>query len=349
MAIDDQKILNWTINRIQTDYPNDVALLVGNGFQNEKNDRAEHYQGEIDYFISDSPRADGLSQSFIIGGVCYDIYPRTWSSIESMAALNDCHTACMADAKVLYARSKADQEKFEQFRTRLFDNLKNKAYTQKKAQERLKMAQEIYKNMLFETRMCAMRASIGFIMDYLAQSVALLNGRYFKRNELYQLEEMASFEKVPPHFAQMYDELIRRDEPETLRKLCYKLIVETSLFLQEQIPAPQQPHCVQSNYRALANWYQEFGHLWRRIEDDCRKGDARRVYIRCCKLQHELDVINVELSLPAVDLLSSFDEKSLDKVCKRAEEIEKNIIDMVVKNSICIAMYPTVDAFLENN
>ena len=158
MNQDDKKILNWTIEKIKKEYPEDVALLIGHGFSDAEDDSLKQYKGEIDYYVPEHPRANSLSKSFIVDDVCYDIYPRTWDSIEAMAMLNDGHSACLANASVLYARSEEDVKRFENLRSLLFENLKDPKFTLEKAQGRLGMAREIFNSIVFhvtsDTKTC---------------------------------------------------------------------------------------------------------------------------------------------------------------------------------------------------
>lgn len=352
MALDDGQILEWAIGKIKTEYKDDVALLIGHGFAKEASQLPgdkERYKGEIDYYVADTPRADGLSKSFIVDGVCYDIYPRSWSGVEMMAELNDCHTACLADANILYVRSEEDRAHFERIRSKLFANLQNRSVSMQKASARLTMAEEIYKGMLFKERLFEVRSSAGYILDYLAQSVALANGRYFKRNELFQLEEMQTFTSMPDDFPRLYEEIIRSESVEQIKTLCYRLIRLINAFLDQKLPSAPPPRRVRADYRGLADWYQEFGHMWRKIYDDCRKNDERRAFIRGCALQHELDVISEEFGLREMDLLGSYDAENLSGMEKRAKEIEEYIVDSIVNNSVRIAIYPSVEAFLKDN
>lgn len=348
MNQDDKKILNWTIEKIKKEYPEDVALLIGHGFNTAEDfDSTEQYKGEIDYYVPEHPRANSLSKSFIVDNVCYDIYPRTWDSIESMAMLNDCHTACLANASVLYARSEQDRERFEQLRSRLFENLKDPKVSLEKARKRLGMAREIFNNMLFEQSLYEVRTSAGFVLDYLAQCIALVNHRYFHQNSLYQLEEMRSFENYPAEFPQLYEQVIQSSSADEIKTLCYRMLVCVSAFLphgkSDSAPRPRP------DFHDLADWYQEFGHLWRKIYSGCMKKDSARVFMWGCMLQHELDVISEEFNLGGIDLLGSYDADDFTKLHQRAQEIERHIIDVIVRNSIQIAIYSTVADFLSDN
>lgn len=348
MKNNDSEILQWVINKIDREYKDDVALVLGHGRDMQGADgRTGRFKGEIDYYVPITERANSLSQSFIVDEVCYDIYPRTWESIEAMAALNDCHTACLADASILYARSETEREHFEQIRAKLFQNLKSRNLMLEKANERLNVAREIFLGMVFIQRLCEVRSSAGFILDYLGQSIALFNGRYFHRNALYQLEELESFPQKPEQFARLYEQIMRCDTVSAIKSLCYQLLNVVEDFLR---PEQKKKHEIcHKSPRGLADWYQEFSHMWRRIYESCTQGDVRRTFMWGCSLQHELDVVHEEFGLEEMDLVDAFDAANLSVMAERAEKMEARIIDAIVKSSVRVAIYPTLDEFLKSN
>lgn len=348
MKNNDSKILKWAIDKIEREYKDDVALVLGHGSDMQEADgQTGRYKGEIDYYVPITERANALSRSFIVDEVCYDIYPRTWESIESMAALNDCHTACLADASVLYARTEADRAHFEQIRAKLFANLKSRTIVLCKARERLNVAREIFRGMIFNQKLCEVRCSAGFILDYLGQSVALFNGRYFHRNALYQLEELEGFPQKPARFTEVYEQIIRCDTVDQIKMLSYQLLNIVDAFLgTEQEKRTNGGH---QSFRGLADWYQEFSHMWRRIDESCMQQDVRRAFIWGCSLQHELDVVHEEFGLEEMDLVGTFDADNLSVMQARAQEVEGEIVNAIVKSSVRVAIYRTLDDFLENN
>ena len=89
--------------------------------------------------------------------------------------------------------------------------------------------------------------------------------------------------------------------------------------------------------------------MWRKIYECCEQGDVRRAFIWGCSLQHELDVIYEEFGLEEMDLVGAFDAKDLSVMETRAEKIEAKIVEIIVRSSIRVAIYPTLRDFLESN
>jgi len=144
------RLTEWAIDKIQKEYPDDVALLIaveGSSCNGDGHGEA------FDYFVPATERGNELAQTFIIGDVGNDLYPRSWERCERTANLDDWATFCLGNARVLYSRSKEDEERFEAIRKRLFANLSDPAFTYRKALERLDNAMDMYRTMMFEERL----------------------------------------------------------------------------------------------------------------------------------------------------------------------------------------------------
>ena len=147
-----------------------------------------------------SERGNELSQTFIIDGIGHDLYPRSWERTERTALLEDRATLCLGNAKILYSRSKEDEERFESIRQRLFSNLQNKEFAYKKALEGMNVAMDLYRTMMFEDSFYKVRMAVGYVNHYLAVAVGYINGSYFKNWRDGQLAELIKMELLPSNF-----------------------------------------------------------------------------------------------------------------------------------------------------
>ena len=107
-------LTKWVINKIENEYKDDVALLIG--IKGHSTDGDGH--GEcFDFFVPATDKSYQLSETFIIDGVGHDLYPRSWERIENSVNLND--MAILLDqATILYARSPEDAERFNDCKKR---------------------------------------------------------------------------------------------------------------------------------------------------------------------------------------------------------------------------------------
>ena len=350
------RLTEWVINKIKTEYPNDVALLIAVDDVSVNGDR----HGELfDYFVPATERGNELAQTFIIGGVGNDLYPRSWDRCERTANLEDWATLTLAKGKILYGRSMEDEKRFEAIRQKLFTNLKDPAFVYKKALIQLDCAMDMYRTMMFEERLYKARGLAWFIHYYLAMGVAYLNNTYIGDSYYHQrmLPMYAKWDKLPKHFLEYYQSILTANTVGEFRSLAYLLIVSAREFIAGYKPKNNNT-TISPDYQGLAGWYQELRTTWNRIYHYCEVKDSDAAFSEACSLQNELSIVNEEFDffhsfkveekfgLNEMDLLGVFDALDLEPLSKRAAELENTIIAVIENHGVEIRCYDTLEAFL---
>jgi len=339
------KLTQWVIDKIEREYPDDIALLVA------KKDSAVNGDGHgeaFDYFVPATERGEALAQTFIIGGVGKDLYPRSWERIERTANLEDLATTTLDEVEIVYARSEADEARFWALRQKLFENLANPAFTYKKALENLEVAMDLYRTMLFEERLWKVRCLAGYIHKYLKISVACLNGTYWKAWHNGVLPALAQWQALPERFAEYYEGILAATSAGELKSLAHLLIASSRQFIARYQPQPEES--VQTpDFRWLAEWYQELRTCWNRTYHYCAVCNADAAFVDACNLQNELSIIAEEFRLGEIDLLGCFDAQNLAPLSQRAAEVEQFIVDAIEKQGVKIKRYDTLEDFLAAN
>ena len=338
------KLTEWVIDKINNEYPDDIALLVATAVSSVNGD--EHGVA-FDYFIPATERGNELAQTFIIGGVGNDLYPRSWERTERTASLEDPATKCLADAVILYSRSKEDETRFEAIRQKLFDNLADPVFTYRKALENLDFAMDLYRTMLFDEQLWKARCLAGHIYNYLITAVACLNGTYWKNWHCGILPALAEWKNLPERFIEYYQAILAAKSTGEYKSLAHLLIASTRQFIAKYKPANTESKT--PNYKWLAEWYQELRTTWNRIYYYCEIENADAAFIDACNLQNELSIITDEFDLDEMDLLGDFDPLNLKLLARRASELEKAIISVIESQGISIRSYKTITAFLAAN
>ncbi|HYE80558.1 MAG TPA: hypothetical protein VEG39_00170 [Clostridia bacterium] len=345
MDITTQKLTEWAINKIKTEYLNDVALLIAVEGHSVNGDG----HGEcFDYFVPATNKGNELSQTFIINGIGYDLYPRSWERTERTANLDDRATICLGNAKILYSRTKEDEDRFNAIRNKLYDNLNNKEFTYKKALENLNIAMDLYRTMMFENELYKVRMASGYISYYLSLAVAYLNGTFFKNWRDGQLPELLTMKSIPDNFIEYYKGVINAKNADELKCLAYLIISTARQFIASQKTAPAAAPC-NSNFTDLADWYQELSLTWRRLRYYCHINSSDAAFGDACLLQNELSIVSEEFGLREMDLLGCFDATDLNKLINQATELEKYIVSEIESHGVKLKNYDTLDAFLSKN
>lgn len=347
-------LTKWVINKIENEYKDDVALLIG--IKGHSTDGDCH--GEcFDFFVPATERANELAETFIIDGVGHDLYPRSWERIENSVNLND--MALLLDqATILYARSEEDANRFEDCKNRMWQNLKNDSFIYKKALEFMDKALEIYRTMIFEEKLYRVRSEADCIHELLSRAVAVLNHTYtesaiYSENQAYNGEDenrmyfCPELKIVPDGFFANARKLLEAADVKILKETIFALLKTTRTFILERKPKnPTEKENAKIDFQNLADWYQELSLTWRRIRYFCKNNMAEKAYIDACYLQEEFLYIAQEYNIEELNLLDSFDKENLSLLADRSNQLEKIIQGILAEHQIKINSYNSVEDFL---
>ena len=343
MAETTKKLQNWAINKIKSEYSNDISLLVAvDGISVNSDGHGKCF----DYYIPVTDRGNELSCTFIIDGVGYDLYPRSWERCACTANLDDNAAFLLLNAKTVYSRSTQDTEKFEQYRKQLNENLNNKDFMYRKALEKLDTAMGFYQTLMFEEQFQKALTGLGFIEHYMAVVTFLLNGKVYSWWRAYY-DELLQLPAIPNNFAEYHKTMLSVNSVEECRNLAHLLIATTRKFV-----AAHKPSSVvraKTPDAGLADWFCEMSLQWNRIYHYCAVGDADSAFGDAIILQSELNAIGSEYGLADVDLLSSFDIANLAAFSARAKEIAERIKGILAANGVRLHNYSNVEEFLKEN
>ena len=342
-----EQLKSWVINKIKQEYPDDVALLIG--IENHSVNGDGH--GEcFDYFIPATERGYELSQTFIVDGVGHGLYPRSWERVIATAMFEDRPQLCIGRAKILYSRSKEDEDKFFQIQKQFEYNLKNKQFMYERGLEKIEVAMQLFSSLIFQEKLSQIRMTTGYILNYLSMAIAYLNGTYLDQ---FDSEKLLGMEYMPEKFilhSKLMFRAIRKDE---YVKIAYELLNETrELFKSCKQNKKEDSEKYKSsliNYFELADWYHELALTFRRLRYYCDISDIEKVYIEGCYLQSELDIVHMEFDLNEMDLLSEFHPECLEQIKIRSNQIEQYIISEIIRNGAGLKRYDTIDEFLKSN
>ncbi len=345
-------LTQWAIEKIKTEYKDDIALLIG--IKGHATDGDCH--GEcFDFFIPATDRGYTLSQTFIIDGIGHDLYPRSWERVEASAELKDM-SIVLTGATILYARSDEDIVRFEALQKKLADNLQNPGFIYGKALDCLDKALDIYRSFIFEEKSYRARSEAEYIHLYLSQAVAYLNhtvtdSPIFNERQAYDDAPESSIYHcpemlyVPDGFFSYARQLLHTQNVSVLRDIVYQLIHTTKRFILERKPKTTSDR-KEINYEDLADWYQELSLTWRRIRYFCKHGMVEKAYKDACYLQNELLYVAEEFQTEELNLLDSFIPEDLELLALRSNHLEQIIRQMITEHGIRINEYSTIEEFL---
>jgi len=347
-------LTEWIIKRITTEYKDDVALLIGvKGHATNEDSHGECF----DYFVPATDRGNELSETFIIDGVGYDLYPRTWERLENSVQLKD--MALLIDrATILYARSKEDEERFQSLKKRLHENLNTPEFVYEKALEYMDKALEIYRSLIFEEKSYRARSEANYIHLYLSKAVAILNNTYtesaiYSENQAYndaaesRMYHCPEMKVVPDGFFDYARRLLDAQDVYSLHETIFLLLKVTRNFILERKPNIDRQIVTKVNYDDFADWYQELSLTWRRIRFFCENNMVEEAYADACYLQEEFIYISQEYQVEELNLLDSFNADDLSLLAERSNLLEGIIKDILTEHQASINSYDSLEDFLK--
>ena len=346
-------LTQWVINKIETEYKEDVALLIGI----EGHSTNEDFHGEcFDYFVPATERGYKLSETFIIDGIGHDLYPRSWERLEQSVKLNE--MALLIDkAVILYAKSDEDENRFLDMQKRLKQNLQDDTFVYAKALESMDRALEIYRTLIFEGKSYRIRCEAFYIHKHLSQAVAFLNHTYTEssifterqaynedaKSRIYHCPEMTV---VPDGFFSLANKLLRTDNDQEISEIILGLLKSTRNFILDRKPSESVEYR-NNKFEELADWYQEMSLTWSRIRYFCEHQMVEEAYTDACLMQEEFLTIACEFGIEELNLLDSFDPTDLSLLALRSNQLEQYLKELLAGHGITLNSYTDLEEFLE--
>lgn len=338
-----KELNQWAINKIEKEYKEDISLLIGHEHWKIKPDTEEV---SFNFFIPCTGRGYDLSKTFIIGEIGYDLFPMSWERVEGLADLKESLTTCLMDGVILYAKSEEDRQRFEGLRQQLKEHLEDERYRYKKAVEKVSLAMDLYKNMLFTTSLGQVRKAGGYVSDFLSQALATYNGAYFKRGPEDQLGALRTLADIPDDYEDLYIGLYQSKTIEEVKDICYKMIFTVRQLLESGQP-DQIEEAKKINYAELATWYEEGRYTFRRLEYYCDEKMPQQVFAWAFCFQQEFDYIKEAFSLKELDIMSLYDAEDLSILKAKLKEIEEYLLKVLQDNNVALRRYDDLEAFLD--
>lgn len=343
----DKELVEWAINKIQTEYKEDVSLLIGQvGGGKIPTDEQNMV---FDFFIPATERGYQLASTFIIEDMGYDLYPISWERLEGIANIEEPRMIfAFAKGEVIYARSQEERLRFENLKYEMLSKLQDKKFNLPKSLEFLGTAQEIFQTMLFEESLCSIRKAAGGVCSYLMNSIAIINGTYLESGYMNLTNDLHKMKEYPDGFEWIFNEMLSEENIDGIRGKVYELINITRKFLMERVYI-EEKKVYEPNYEDLAMWHQEMRYTFRRLTYFTEINSIEDSYLLGCYLQIEFDAIKEDFNLKKMDLMSSFNKNDLSVFANKAKEIEKYLVEVLKENNIHQNKYSSFEEFNKYN
>ena len=338
-----EAVTNWVLDQVNKEYKDDIALVVSHTtLRIDENEKA------MSYFVPITKRGREFARTFILAGEGFDIWGIEWERLEQFAKLEDYNITCLADGEILYARTPADRERFEELQRVQANYLKDDGMMRKCALE----AYEQARNIFLETVLgkgSDVKLGAGYVLDYLARAIAFTNHSYFKKSQTDQMNELHAMTNIPDGFTDLYRKVIVERSDEEQKKLCYEMMMMVQDFLKKNSLNPDRAAdkgSAEHNFQDLADWYAELSYTWLRIRFYSDQKDIVKTYMWGILLQEEMNHVCADFELEKMDLMSVYDAQNLTDFADHANALEMQIRDIIRTHGGRIREYHSAEELL---
>ncbi len=345
----DKELVDWAIKKIETEYKDDVALLIGQvGGCKIPTDEQNMI---FDFFVPSTERGFQMANTFMIEEMGYDLFPISWERLDGIANIKEPRMIfAFAKGEVIYARTEEDRNRFETIKEEMFQRLQDKVLMYGMALEQLETAQEIYQTMLFEEKYGKLRKAAGGVSCFLMSAIASLNGTYLESGYMNPTKDLSNMTLQPENFLELFTKLLDAQTADDVRTLAYEMIKATRTLMAQHHPSKsKEQEKSADNLEELAFWYHEARYTFRRIEYYTSIGAVEDSYLLGCYLQIEFDAIQDDFGLKEMDLMGHFNSKQLSVFVEKAKEIETYLVSILKENGLTGHMYNNLEEFLADN
>lgn len=331
------RIVEIVINKVRTDYANDVAVMCvyGSTIHN-----ATHEKSDVDfYFIPKSERAYELSKTFIIDDIGFDFWAISWERVESIADYKQGFVSLVADAEVVWHSSQGDLDRFHalQFRAKNpkidFDSRMRELLTN--------FEHQYFEICEYQGYFSLQKQKTARLAADIVEALAIINHTYTHRGWKSSLDEALQFEKIPKDFEETFKSVLFAKNSEALTEYLFEMIFSVKKLVSEA-KAYTTDYCI-----AFAMLYEEEKSIYNKLYHACDIGDGITAMMAGAAIQEEItEIMGFEAYQQFFcDIVSPFNADDLLAYRKIALSHEKQFRTFLCKNNIPVCRYANIDDF----
>lgn len=246
-------------------------------------------------FIPANDQALALSSTFVIDGRPFDFWPVSWEFAEALASARShrpwaVSASLIADAKILYARSTADRQRFAGLQARIQDLTSPGQRT-----TMINNALEAFKEVLFQSGQMRLATASGDeagfrwaslqLVNGVANSLALANQTYFSKGWGANMAEILDLEIKPDGLAMMIKAILFSERFAEALDQANKLVNEVRDILLVAQQSTAVPATAREQFQGFYYFIVEYKE---KTLSASRRGDTAAAYYAAAMLQEQI-------------------------------------------------------------
>lgn len=334
-----QKIVDKLVHIIKKSYKEDIALMcVYGSYRNH----LHHAKSDVDfYFIPKTDRGYALARTFIVEDIGFDFWPISWERAESIANYEQGFVSLIADADVVWQSTPEDLSRFEALRERA---LHPQMDFDRRTRELFSQCEHLYVEIAAAQGLAAKKQLAKVFIEYVVETLAVLNHTYTHRGWQAGILEAAAFQKRPAGLPEACEGILfARDAAHVTEKALDLLTAVRGLLLPPAAPTPPPRE-------TFAGYYEEAKSLYNKLYHACETGDAVTAVMAGCSLQQNAAEMMGEgayfVRFP--DIVGCFDPADLAAYGYAVRQQEDALCAFLEEEGVPIRRYGDIEAFRQD-
>lgn len=341
---DKHAILDALLDRLEIEFSEDIAIVACYG---------SYVAGmptqvsDLDfYFIPSTSEGYQASHQFIIDGIGYDLWPISWQRAERIANCDELLISVIADARLVYYRTRDDMDRFSSLKDRVSEFMKpqNRTKLLPKAGAMLDRAKLLF----FDA--CASDGDLqqvlisgSGILEYVLAALAFTNSSYVRKGAVRLEDEVAQFDVVPEGFVEHFRAVINGEDSRLVLRHLRALITSVDAVITDL--RGSETHIVSSEN--ASGFYEELKSTYNKLYDACDgKAQARAFFAVNAIVREVTSLLGSNCGgneFP--DLHTPLSQHNYELLKKRAVEHEATLVKLLQDHGVAIKEFPGVTEF----
>lgn len=333
-----QKIINLILDKIKTDFSEDVKLAVMYG---SFVTHTQHEKSDVDFFfVPKTERGWKMGLDFILEGIGYDFWGMPETRLRQIVEEFQPLAGIIENGILLYADSEATRAEFAAFQRRIRETEADPSPFRLEAAVERRLAEA--KGAAFDFRQTKNRAEraylAGEVLLSLGNAISALNRRLFRYGTKRFLEELAAMPLIPEKFGETWDRVFTGIlEPDLVDSA-----VKSVSLLWESLKQARPSH---ANPMELENFYEEFVSTFNKMDFAVRTENVRLGFLTAAAIDRELRDVNATFGMNVPLVFPEEGSPDLAVLQTRSRLADQSLKASLQNEGVPIRSFADVDEF----
>ncbi len=199
------KIINEVLDMIGRTCPNSVDMVaIGGSFASGD----YHEKSDLDIvIIRNNDDAVNIHKCFIMDGIGYDIYSRSWDDFKIMTRYIDPYVTKLKQLDIIYTRNSEVVEKYKEYQADLNDNMNNELLIKNNVSNLFSKVIKSYSDSLSGNTKKEIYKSLGSFIENTENIIYLINRKYIEHGVKGIPLDIINMKDLPKNFIKNYQRL----------------------------------------------------------------------------------------------------------------------------------------------